>query len=252
LKVLKIRDFVLGPDTVRSMARMLQVNPVLRDLKVGTMHDFKMTSASAFASMLEHNTSLECLEMGLSDMITDECAAILSRALKVNRGIKSFALTAGESGNGGAVNQTVSKSCKESFVDTLRSNYVMENFVLFQRFPVKPEFKLFVTLNKLGRGKLLQNEETNPEQWVQALATVNDDLDALFYYVSINPDLCTLSLQRMNEKSEIALTRRPNKKRRTYGSAASVTLNNIRASTSAPTPAQTNLSKMGNKAVFLW
>ena len=63
-----------------------------------------------------------------------------------------------------------------------------------------PEFKLYVTLNKLGRGRLLQNEVTDMEQWVQALATVNDDLDALFYYVSINPDLCNFALGKMNEK----------------------------------------------------
>lgn len=215
LKVLKIRDFELGADTVKSMARMLQVNPVLRDLKVGTMIDFHSGSASAFASMLESNTGLECLEMGLSTMISDDCAKTLARALKVNKGLKSFALTAEDSGsNGMMMTQKVSKSCKGAFVDMLRSNYVMENFVLFQRFPVKPEFKLFVTLNKLGRGRLLKSEEADLEQWIQALATVNDDLDALFYYVSINPDLCTLSLERMMNGSK-DLASRPNKKRKT-------------------------------------
>ena len=102
--------------------------------------------------------------------------------------------------SGMMMTKTISKACEECFVDMLRSNYVMENFVLFQRFPVKPEFKLYVTLNKLGRGQLLQAEETNMEDWIQTLATVNDDLDALFYYVSINPDLCTFALQRMQKK----------------------------------------------------
>ena len=214
LKVLKIRDFELGADTVKAMARMLQVNPVLKDLKVGTMIDFHSASASAFAAMLESNTGLECLEMGLSTMISDDCANTLARALKVNKGLKSFALTAEDSGsNGMMMTQKVSKSCNEAFTDMLRSNYVMENFVLFQRFPVKPEFKLFVTLNKLGRGRLLQSEETDLEQWIQALATVNDDLDALFYYVSINPDLCTLALQRMLNGG-VDFDSRPNKKRK--------------------------------------
>ena len=217
LKVLKIRDFQMGPDTVKAMARMLQVNPVLKDLKVGTMSDFHMASAVAFAAMLESNSSLECLEMGMSAMINDECASTLAKALKVNKGLKSFALTADDSdSNGMMMTRTVSKPCKEAFVDMLRSNYVMENFVLFQRFPVKPEFKLFVTLNKLGRGRLLQNEETNMEQWVQALATVNDDLDALFYYVSINPDLCNFALERMkeNQAKEEHVLDRPTKRQK--------------------------------------
>lgn len=220
LKVLKIRDFVLRADSIKAMARMLQVNPVLKDLKVGTMSDFKMASAVAFAAMLESNSSLECLEMGLSAMVDDDCASTLAKALKVNKGLKSFALTADDSDNTSnavALTQKVSKTCKDSFVDMLRSNYVMENFVLFQRFPVKPEFKLFVTLNKLGRGRLLQNEETNMEQWVHALATVNDDLDALFYYVSINPDLCNFALEKMKEKrakADPASDERPNKRQK--------------------------------------
>ena len=231
LKVLKIRDFVLGPDSIKAMARMLQVNPVLKDLKVGTMSDFKMASAVAFAAMLESNSSLEGLEMGLSAMVDDECAATLAKALKVNKGLKSFALTADDSdsaSNAVALTRTVSKPCKDSFVDMLRSNYVMENFVLFQRFPVKPEFKLFVTLNKLGRGRLLQNEETNMEQWVQALATVNDDLDALFYYVSINPDLCNFALEKIKEKREKVdppADERPNKRQKMLA-ATSFTLKN--------------------------
>lgn len=197
IKVLKIRDFDLGQETVMSMARVLQVNQVMKDLKVGTMTEFSLEAASTLASMLEANSSLECLEMGLSKMITDDCAKAMARALKVNKGLKSFALT--EEKADAALSQTVSPNCKHAFVDMLRSNYLLENFVLFQRFPVKPEFKLFVTLNKLGRGRLLQNEEVDMEQWVQALATVNDDLDALFYYVSINPDLCTLAWKSMME-----------------------------------------------------
>eukprot|EP00797_Seminavis_robusta_P004301 Sro127_g060870.2 (157) ;mRNA; r:68486-68956 len=116
--------------------------------------------------------------------------------------------------------QKVSKPCKDAFVDMLRSNYVIENFVLFQRFPVKPEFKLFVTLNKLGRGRLLQAQETNLEQWIQALATVNDDLDALFYYMSINPDLCKLALQRMNAKTNAL---RPKKRQKIAAGLPAIT-----------------------------
>lgn len=247
LKVLKIRDFELKPDTVKSMARMLQVNPVLRDLKVGTMFGFDQNLANTFASMLESNTGLECLEMGLSTMITDQCAFTLARALKVNKGLKSFALTAEDNGsNGMMMTQRVSKACKDAFVDMLRSNYVMENFVLFQRFPVKPEFKLFVTLNKLGRGRLLQSEETNLEQWIQALATVNDDLDALFYYVSINPDLCTLSLQKMNAKDTIAS--RPIKRRKMSAVIAGMPAIS-RINTSMGTPAMPGPS---NGGVYMW
>lgn len=200
LKVLKIRDFVLGPDSVKAMARMLQVNPVLKDLKCGTVSDLHVASAVAFAAMLESNSTLECLEMALPTMIDDECASILAKALKVNKGLKSFVLTAEDTNPHRRLSRPVSRPCKEAFEDMLRSNYVMENFILFQRFPVMPEFKLFVTLNRLGRGRLLQNEVTDMEQWVQALATVNDDLNALFYYVSINPDLCNFALEKMKEE----------------------------------------------------
>jgi hypothetical protein len=225
LKVLKIRDFDLGPDAVQSMARMLQVNRVMKDLKVGTMSQFNGAAADAFASMLEINDTLECLEMGLSSMISDECAITIARSLKSNRGLKSFALTEEKSDRNTA--QAITPVCKEAFVDMLLANYVLENFVLFQRFPVKPEFKLFVTLNKLGRGRLLQSEDYSSERWIQALATVNDDLDALFYYVSINPDLCTLALQKQAEQEAHAAVAqresvttasrllRPRKKRKT-------------------------------------
>jgi hypothetical protein len=249
LKVLKIRDFDLGADTVKAMARMLQMNPVLKDLKVGTLVDFHMSSASAFASMLEHNTGLECLEVGLSKMISDDCAATLAKSLKVNKGLKSFALIAedGSNGNGMMMTQKVSKPCKEAFVDMLRSNYVMENFVLFQRFPVKPEFKLFVTLNKLGRGRLLQAEETNVAQWIQALATVNDELDALFYYMSINPDLCTLALQRMNGSNDKDAASRPKKKQKTL-SVANTSLANL----SSGVGTAKAITKPSSGCVYLW
>jgi len=102
LKVLKIRDFQMEADTVKAMARMLTVNPsVLTDLKVGTILDFQMPSAVALATMLESNTSLECLEIGLSAMIRDDCAATLAKSLKLNKRLKSFALTAENSESDG-------------------------------------------------------------------------------------------------------------------------------------------------------
>lgn len=200
LEVLKMRDFDIGLDTLQSMARMLQINRKVYDLKVGTTTQFDATAAKAIASMLEVNTTLTCLEMGLSKMISDECAQIVAKALKVNKGLKTFAMTEEKAEGATAPSQPVTAACKAAFVDTLRSNYVLENFVLFQRFPVKPEFKLFVTLNKLGRGRLLLNEEIDPEKWVQALEAVNDDIDAIFYYMSINPDLCSLALENMKER----------------------------------------------------
>ena len=34
------------------------------------------------------------------------------------------------------------------------------------------------------------NHETKRENWIQAIHKVNDDLDSIFYYLSINPALC--------------------------------------------------------------
>ena len=53
-----------------------------------------------------------------------------------------------------------------------------------------PMISMYLKLNQLGRGDLIQNDQTSRQQWVDKLLEAHDYLDGLYYFLSMNPSLC--------------------------------------------------------------
>ena len=188
LQDLRLGNFELKHGHMEQMSRVLPYNTVLTELKLDACHEFKLETSQAMAKILKHNRRLKSLELGLTSMMSDDCAVTIAKSLHYNTTLESFTLSRGANTR---FRPAISKACQQAFVEMLHQNYVLETLVLFQRFPVKKEFKLYLTLNKYGRGKLLNSHSTQRAQWIQAIHKVNDDLDSIFYYMSINPSLCS-------------------------------------------------------------
>jgi hypothetical protein len=188
LQDLRLGNFELKHPHMVQMGKVLSSNVVLTELKIDSCVELHRETAVAMAKMLRNNRRLKSFELGLTSMIPDDCAVVLAESLKYNTTMESFTLS---KGTGARFRPITSQVCQTAFVDMLHQNYVLETLVLFQRFPVKKEFKLYLTLNKYGRGKLLMSHASEREDWIQAIYKVNDDLDSIFYYLGINPSLCS-------------------------------------------------------------
>jgi hypothetical protein len=57
---------------------------------------------------------------------------------------------------------------------------------------MKEKVEYYMHLNEVGRGSLLRSERgfANRAEWVEMLISVINDLDCLFYFISMNPTLC--------------------------------------------------------------
>lgn len=80
-------------------------------------------------------------------------------------------------------------------VTAAEHNYSLEQLRLLEDFllPSKtltPKVGLYLKLNGLGRGKFFRKRVIRKCDWIAQFAHVNDDLDALFYFLSLNPLLC--------------------------------------------------------------
>ncbi|CAB9526914.1 expressed unknown protein [Seminavis robusta] len=199
LQDLRLGNFELKHGHVVQMAKVLPSNAVLTELKLDASVEFHRETAVAMAKILRYNRRLKSLELGLTSMMPDDCSVVLAESLKYNTTLESFTLSRGANAR---FRPTISKACQAAFVEMLHQNYVLETLVLFQRFPVKKEFKLYLTLNKYGRGKLLMSHASEREDWIQAIHKVNDDLDSIFYYLSINPSLCNNCFDEEEEEEE--------------------------------------------------
>lgn len=188
LQDLRLCHFELKHQHMEQLARVLPQNTVLSELKLDAIGEFKIETALAMTKILRHNKRLKGVELGMITALEDECALALAKSLHHNTSLESFTLSRGATAR---FRPTITTACQQAFVEMLHHNYCLESVVLFQRFPVKKEFKLYLTLNKFGRGRLLKNHGTDREHWVQAIHKVIDDLDSIFYYLSINPALCS-------------------------------------------------------------
>lgn len=198
IRFMRIRNLDLSDDHIACMASMLEMNHTLQALDVGSMTDFKAPAAQAMGKMLRVNTTLLHLELGMDKILQDECAEILAEALQHNRQLRSFALVARNPMV--LKQQRLSPKTRKAMLQMLQQNYQLQKFFLFRKYSLNREFKLYSSLNKLGRGSLLQ-DANRPEDWIQKLATVNNNLDSIFYFVSNNPTLCMQPLAAPKRKS---------------------------------------------------
>jgi len=187
LQDLRIGNFELGNRHIDQLSQVLPSNGVLSELKLDAGIEFLLETAHALAKILKYNNRLKSLELGLTSMISDECAVTVAESLRDNNALESFTLSRGANAR---FRPFISKVCQDAFVEMLQHNFTLETLVLFQRFPVKEEFKLYLTLNKYGRKEFLRSHTMDRGDWIRTIYKVGDDLDSIFYYLSMNPGLC--------------------------------------------------------------
>jgi hypothetical protein len=77
------------------------------------------------------------------------------------------------------------------------SNFCLEHMEIvmkdvhgvFGRYWADSELDFYLRLNRLGRSRLLQSP-TTPNDWITILSKCHDDVSSLFYFLSVNPQLC--------------------------------------------------------------
>ena len=148
--------------------------------------------AKALASLLRQNALVRLSLINLPSTLDDHFARV-AHALETNTSLEELNLVYSEG----------SKFLGDSNQDSLVSSVRDKNFTLKEiEFLHLPEsertdkaldtickLEYYVKLNKLGRGVLFQEGSTQ-DQWVDFLVLGRHDLDAIFYALSLRPDLC--------------------------------------------------------------
>jgi len=166
---------------------------------------------SLVCGALERNKSLETIVLPCpgDDLSVSSCAAI-SRVLKENKTLVRFNLPRSvlcddglqHIAQGLIVNTTLKKievgvkkglgtKGQQALSKMLEKNFELERLVLSSaEKSVKDKVEYYMRLNEVGRGALLRDGKATREQWVEMLISVVDDLDCVFYFLSMNPSLC--------------------------------------------------------------
>lgn len=94
--------------------------------------------------------------------------------------------------------------------EMLKDNFLLKDLTFWRKgnFPYTPrafiiipihgsQAALYLKLNKAGRGRLLAvmdgaGQEATRKEWIDAIITVNDNLEAVYYFLSRNPTLCQI------------------------------------------------------------
>ena len=195
IRTLKVEGWGWSNDYVTSMARILPSNGTLQALTLGALPKMTTDVAKSLACMLQNNQSLIHLDMTLSHMLSDDCALSLAKALQCSGSQGSCSRLQSLVLSGQRLGRTT-KTCQVAFQEMMENNYSLRKVVLFRKTFLQPTLQFYTRLNALGRQSLLRLTDTpgvhHPEAtWVDALShpLVQNDLDAMFYFLSSNPAL---------------------------------------------------------------
>jgi len=181
----------------------METNKRLQELSLAPVN-FTIVTTAALAKMLRRNSTLELLELTPKREIEEKHMMQIAEALEENTSLKHFALD-GDFG-------PISKPTKQAFERMLEDNYRMQSFRIFSSFQSIPEFQMYLRLNKARRNFLLnQKGGASKSDWLDAIYQVNDSLDCIFYFLSVNPFLCHTTKELQNQ---FRVERRGNKRRR--------------------------------------
>lgn len=163
-------------------------NLAIRDLRLTSSlsHDH----CSALANLIRTTTTLECLTLDIIGQIyqNDKHIIMLAEALQANTSLKQLVFKCSDSKNFAA-------KTLEEFGNLLESNFSLQ-MIHFESADGEirevPIISMYMKLNQRGRDELFQNDRAMREIWVEKILSFRDedDLDCIYYLVSINPSLC--------------------------------------------------------------
>jgi len=181
-------------DGLVAVAEALRTNDKMKSLAI-SVYGETTTGCTAFADMLQINHTLEHLRIRAGGTFeADEFLSETAVSLAYNDTLKSLKLFGF---------RKLNPNHEGSYAKMLETNQVLEELALsrWRRGEKKTPYcgknrrliDYFLRLNQYGRRRLTNDfETTTPQDWVQVLSMCSSDLDALYYFVSMNPSLCTL------------------------------------------------------------
>lgn len=181
----EVGDSFAGSSPLVMMAMALATNECLRELCIPS--SYSKAQCRALAHLLRNNTTLVQLEIiDVSDFSGNEKNIIeIAESLKSNTTLKRLSFP-------GICNRFSYETLK-AFANSMETNMSITEFTVLQTFTSAnnhiwvSRIELFIKLNRYGRGEFLSTESLTKEQWLNKLLEVHDDLDCLFYFLTLSP-----------------------------------------------------------------
>ena len=161
--------------------------PTLKYLEV-TRAGMTDKGCVVLAAAIRENTTLENLGLAYNKMTTPSYIAF-AEALRINRTLKSIQIQASRIGIG--------LEGSQALADMLRDNMVLENVSTLladtldvERNQHKKQIASYLLLNTAGRRRELLQGHPSKRDWVEAIARVQSDFNAIHYLVVAQPSIC--------------------------------------------------------------
>lgn len=179
----------LNDDACVAFAGALEQNGTLRELELGTYHGGKVGNrgVSAIANMLPRNHVLEKLCMCCQQGLDDSGAIAIATALEQNNTLKHLLLEDDD--------DAVTHRGYEALVQMLQHNTVLETMYHENSGNMKLKIDYYLKLNQSGLRNLFLNVNSTRTQFFEALVTHQDDLDCLYYVMSMNPSFTAFAVR---------------------------------------------------------
>lgn len=183
IRVLDLFANNIKNDQLIQIVHMLSGNKVLEMIVLPGLDDneFNDECSVAVSEMVKFNSSLISLYMPCSKF-TDLGLVHLAENLSINTTLKKVEI---------AVSNKIGQQGIDALTKMLDKNYELERLVVdSNEKSIKSKIEYYMRLNAVGRGPLINSGQANRVEWVNMLISVRDDLDCLFYFISMNPTLC--------------------------------------------------------------
>jgi hypothetical protein len=201
----------LGPDHYHAITKAIKSNKMLRvlDMFANTIQDDALLD---IVRALINNDALEMVVFpGLNDNdFNDECSLAIAQLIDVNSSITALYMPCSKFTDVGLVHLAASLSNNKTLkkveiavskkigpkgiaalTNMLDKNYDLERLVVdSNEKSIKSKIEYYMRLNAVGRGQLINSGQANRVEWINMLISVHDDLDCLFYFISMNPTVC--------------------------------------------------------------
>lgn len=188
LRVLDLFGNNISNEHVILLAEALAKNSGLETLVLPCpAQDLSVDSCKAISQALQVNKTLVTLNLPRS-ILSDEGLTHIAEGLMVNTTLKKIEV---------GVSKSIGEKGTDALEEMLEKNYELQRLVVSSAEKgVKEKVEFYMRLNEVGRGSLLRDGKATREQWVEMLSTVVNDLDCLFYFLSMNPALCQFANTR--------------------------------------------------------
>ena len=227
LATLSLRHIPSCNQHMESMAEALRHNQVLQSIQIRYALD--KAAAHAFFHMLEINASIKTVDIDMNCWDMYGChlgnafrmnntlqnvelnvfgnyenvevnAASIAKAVGVNTTLRRLCLTfhipLHQPGDDVATSEgefeRLSCAFSEPFAKVMPNNFALGVLLVgpvHRRVQFDDDVRYFLKLNHAGRRELLEPNEASRNEWVETLIGNQDDLDVLFYFLSMNPSL---------------------------------------------------------------